>query len=790
MLKNQRLTLALALALGSSQAFALGLGTIDVRSKLNEQLVAEIPILGSNAQELAALQVRLASAEAFSRVGIDRPTILSANLQFAIDTDKKGNPVIRVTTPSTVREPFLNFLLEIEWGRGRLMREFTVLLDPPVIAKAKVAPVAAPPRRTEPARPSQPVQPTPATDLAQPPDMAQPTTPAPATRPEATTAPAAEPQRPVQTALAKPVEPKMDYGPVQSGETLWSIAERMRPNEQVSMNQMMIAIQAINPEAFIDGNINRLKRGAVLRIPSADQLAAVGQQAAAAQVIEQTREWRALSEQTASTLQPEAPAATRPRAEPTTARDRARLELVPPRGEVSGEAAQSGAASEGRGAELRAELSRTQEQLQAAEQEARELQSRVSDLESMQENQQKLIQLKDSQLAEAQSRIAELEAARGAESGAAAASSDASTDSGSEPVAMAEPPPAEAEPLPTEEPKPAPAKPTPAVPAPAAEAPPPEPATPWYLQPLNLGLILAGLAAIGLGGMAMRTKRRKHEVAAPSGGGNRKTSIAESFAAGAAAGTAAGSAEVDEEGRLLDAIGEQPDDLNHHLALVRYYYDRDDVSAFEGAVEAMNAQVFDPEDMRWKQVEAMGRELLPDHPLFVAATQPPPAATAPASPSQDLAWDAEPEPEPARSPQANDVDWSAQDSATTGAFAMEDLDRMATAQSSSAEPDDAGLEYEPLPADDLADEGQPSATAFDVSRDELVGVDEGSLDLDAGGGAGGGSNEEAAATKLELARAYLDMGDVEGARGMLEEVAQEGNPGQRAEAKRLIDEIR
>ena len=116
----------------------------------------------------------------------------------------------------------------------------------------------------------------------------------------------------MQSALAKPVEPKMDYGPVQEGETLWSIAQRMRPNDQVSMDQMMIAIQAINPEAFIDGNINRLKRGAVLRIPSSDQLAAVGQQAAAAQVIEQSREWRALAEQSTSTLQPEAPAATRP----------------------------------------------------------------------------------------------------------------------------------------------------------------------------------------------------------------------------------------------------------------------------------------------------------------------------------------------------------------------------------------------------------------------------------------------------------------------------------------------
>ncbi|MCB1555423.1 MAG: hypothetical protein KDJ14_16605 [Xanthomonadales bacterium] len=787
MLKNQRLTLALALALGSSQAFALGLGTIDVRSKLNEQLVAEIPILGSNTQEIDALQVRLASAEAFSRVGIDRPTILSANLQFSVDTDKKGNPVIRVTTPSKVRDPFLNFLIEIEWGRGRLMREFTVLLDPPVIAKAKIAPATAPPRRAEPARPSAPPQPAPSQDLAKPPEMAAPSTPAPATpaaRPEATTAPATEPQRPVQSALAKPVEPKMDYGPVQEGETLWSIAQRMRPNDQVSMDQMMIAIQAINPEAFIDGNINRLKRGAVLRIPSSDQLAAVGQQAAAAQVIEQSREWRALAEQSTSTLQPEAPAATRPRTEPANARDRARLELVPPRGEVSGEAAQSGAAAGGQGAELRAELTRTREQLEAAEQEATELQSRVSDLESMQQNQQKLIDLKDSQLAEAQSRIAELEAQRGEDSTSASAAVDmpdessepdeATSPAGSEPVAMSEPEPAPAEPLPAEQPA---ATPAPAQPA-AADTSAAEAEKPWYLQPLNLGLLLAGLAGIVLAGLTMQAKRRKAQAQSQGGGNGRKSSIADSFSSGAGAAVAVASQNVDEEGRLLDAIGEQPDDLNHHLALVRYYYERDDVSAFEGAVEAMNAQVFDPEDMRWKQVEAMGRELLPDHPLFIAATQPPPAAAAPA---QDLSWDAEPASAQATEPAAtpSDVDWSSGDSATTGSFAMEDIERMAASQD-----DSGGIDFEPA-ADEM-----PSASSFDVSRDELVGG-EASLDLDMESGSGAGeNNEEAAATKLELARAYLDMGDVEGARGMLEEVVQEGNPGQRAEAKRLIDEIR
>ena len=139
MLKNQRLSLALALALGTQQAFALGLGAIEVKSGLNQSLVAEIPVVSSRPGETENLKVSLASPEAFARIGVDRPAIMAANLKFTVERDGGGATVIRVTTPDKIKDPYLNFLLEVDTGRGRMLREYTVLLDPPVLNPVRSA---------------------------------------------------------------------------------------------------------------------------------------------------------------------------------------------------------------------------------------------------------------------------------------------------------------------------------------------------------------------------------------------------------------------------------------------------------------------------------------------------------------------------------------------------------------------------------------------------------------------------------------------------------------------------
>ena len=133
--RKLRLPLALALALGSSHALALGLGQIEVKSSLYQPLDAQIPVLSNTPSETANLKVRLASPEDFARVGLDSSSMLSANLEFSVQKDASGKSVIHVTTDSKLNDPFVTFLLEVDWGKGRMLREFTVLLDPPDAAK-------------------------------------------------------------------------------------------------------------------------------------------------------------------------------------------------------------------------------------------------------------------------------------------------------------------------------------------------------------------------------------------------------------------------------------------------------------------------------------------------------------------------------------------------------------------------------------------------------------------------------------------------------------------------------
>ena len=138
------LPLSLSFALAAPQAHALGLGQLRVKSGLNQPLVAEIPILSATQAELDQLDVRLASPDAFARVGLERPGQLTANLQFSLGKNERGQPVILVTTAGKFQEPLLSFLVEAEWGKGTVTREYTALIDPPYIAPAIIRPMTTP----------------------------------------------------------------------------------------------------------------------------------------------------------------------------------------------------------------------------------------------------------------------------------------------------------------------------------------------------------------------------------------------------------------------------------------------------------------------------------------------------------------------------------------------------------------------------------------------------------------------------------------------------------------------
>lgn len=259
----------------ASEVWALGLGDIRLDSALNEPLRAEIDLLSATPEELESLRISLASSETFERYGIDRPLYLTT-LQFRV-TNSGGGSVVSVTSPEPITEPFVTFLVEANWSRGRLLREYTVLLDPPTFAPAPSTPtreeVAAPQQRSQSDR----------------------------GRIERQAAPAPTPRaRPQQSAPSFDTTAGDDYA-VQRGDTLWRIAERVRPDNRLSMNQTMLAIYEANPDAFA-GNINVLRANARLRIPSADEIFRISRRSALSEIQRHNQAWSGAAPATQTTL--------------------------------------------------------------------------------------------------------------------------------------------------------------------------------------------------------------------------------------------------------------------------------------------------------------------------------------------------------------------------------------------------------------------------------------------------------------------------------------------------------
>ncbi len=249
---------------------ALGLGEISLKSALNQELVAEIPVTTESSDDLSQLDVRLASAETFQRFGLDRPQFLNT-LNFTVDR-AGGASRILVTSSLPISEPFVSLLLDITWPQGHLLREYTMLLDPPAFARpGAVQQAAALPAVTSPAPAVKRIERA-------------------VVQPEAPAAAAQAGQRGDDQLVAGP--DGSSYGPIRANETLWAISERLNTDSGVSLNAMMVALFRANPEAFA-GNINLLKRGAILRVPAGAELAALSDGEAMSEVRRQNEAWRA-----------------------------------------------------------------------------------------------------------------------------------------------------------------------------------------------------------------------------------------------------------------------------------------------------------------------------------------------------------------------------------------------------------------------------------------------------------------------------------------------------------------
>jgi pilus assembly protein FimV len=414
-----------------TNALALGLGEIEVKSFLNQPLEAEIPVISARPGEIDDLLVSLASREAFSRAGLARPRNL-LDLRFSVRKNEAGDEaVIVVSTKDGVKEPFLNFLIEADWAKGRVLREFTVLLDPPFYADQ---PPPVEPASQQAAAPisdessvSDIVEQTGVTSTMESESAESAETGEQLSEPIAlsddgsgneiaTPEPVAQPEpEPIADSSSYQYTPSSSQTGldqevyVNKGDTLWSIA-KLYKDDRHSMSQVMLAFQRANPDAFNDGNINNMKEGAILRAPDAAELDAMGEQEAYAEVLVQNGLWDEYVARvtgvstTAAVDQGESAESTESAGGETadTGESGGELSLLLP-ADGGGDSAGTGDGAEVE--ELRTKLAMAEEELEASRIENRELESRISDLQarlSKVEELQKMVEIEDDSLARLQ----------------------------------------------------------------------------------------------------------------------------------------------------------------------------------------------------------------------------------------------------------------------------------------------------------------------------------------------------------------------------------------------------
>ena len=295
-----------ALALGTADAWALGLGRLSVQSSMGETLRAEIDVTSITTEEAANLKIRIAPPDSYRAAGVDYNSVLPTT-QAALLRRPDGLPFLRLTSDRVVQEPFVDVILELSWSTGRLVREYTLLFDPPSDRATASTQASVPAALTAPAfsplAPAQPVPPVPAPAQASREVPEAPKTAAP----ERAVKRAAEPKPAVPAAADSAGETYR----VRSGDTLTAIASRKRAGS-VSLDQMLVALYRGNPQAFIGDNINRLKSGVVLDVPGATMAAAVDAAEARRLIVAQSSDFGSFRQKLASAVpQVQADAATR-----------------------------------------------------------------------------------------------------------------------------------------------------------------------------------------------------------------------------------------------------------------------------------------------------------------------------------------------------------------------------------------------------------------------------------------------------------------------------------------------
>ncbi len=378
--------LGASLLVFSQLAWSLGLGEAKIESFLGEPLEVNIELITRPSDDLDSLSASLASAEDYELIGASRNDV-SVPLQFSVN-ELDGDASITVSSELGINDPVLRLILEVKWSNGRMLREYTLFLDPPTLSR----PAPAPRTETAGATASQPIA---------------------APRPDAGSTTETQPATPSAQGADVLVPGADQYGPVQNGDTLWRIATDWSAGSGFNLNKVMLAIQRENPTAFSQNNINLLRRGAILRMPQKDSINTISSVVASSEVKKQTDAVQSrpdrnmadpmvplladesaaiepVSDQQAgeSALLESVTADEVPPSEPQADLIPSQLELLPPAEDKSlsngsgAEETQAGADEVQTAQALREELSRKEEELINQQQQNSYLEQRLKELES------------------------------------------------------------------------------------------------------------------------------------------------------------------------------------------------------------------------------------------------------------------------------------------------------------------------------------------------------------------------------------------------------------------------
>ena len=830
-LKVKAWLIALLFALLPGVAGAAGMGKISVLSTIGQPLIAEIE-LSVSAEELSSLDVRLAVPDAYQQANLQYNTALTG-ARATIEKRPNGTHFIRIVTKRPVTEPFIDLLVQLTWTAGRLSREYTALLDPPSIAPAR-APVPAPVISAIPES-----RPAPAAEKPAPASVAIPV-PAPA-------APAVAPIAPMVSTPVTPVTPvtpaavpapapatttSREYGPIERGETLGKIALNVKP-DGVTLEQMLIALYRSNPDAFIQNNLNLMRTGKILRVPDTEAVEATSRIDAVQEYRTHVADWNTYREKVADaagTIPAEGRTGVSGKIA-TKVEDKAAAGAPKDVVKLSkGEPPAGAAADKGKPRTGAERIRMLEEEVVARGKALSEANSRITQLEKTIKDMQKLFELKSP--------------------GTAAASKPESTKpvpAIAEVPAPSEKPavqPEPAKPAMVAEPKPK--------PRPAAAPQQPEPdlmdqimeaaADPLYLG-AGGGVVLLGLAFW----MARRRRSRVAEYGPPiaptlseaAAAAAEAAAITGDAAAASQTSTARAADEVDplaeaevyiQYGRdgqaeeiLKEALAANPRRGDVQFKLLEIYAARKDKAAFGKLAGDFNRLTGGTGD-NWLKAAALGYALDPGNALYRAgkdAALVSPAHGSPTSTDVDLDIGT-------GGSTSTDITLEADAAVAASGFESTVVDlgavHGARAQATGWTMPEFTLEVPPaggvshtdivleappagqqdsnvidfhidLPKVGSAD--QPTVTPVGSSTDSGLDFKLGGLDLSLDGepktqpGPGAEKNGHwyDVQTKFDLAKAYQEMGDKDGAREILQEVIKEGDADQKVQARTLMDSL-